>query len=184
MKRQGMLSRCIATVAAVFAGASALAAADVQVIAQGLNNPRGIALAPNGWLYVAETGTGGDGGCQPNPEPGQPPRCYGESGALTRIEQFILFETLSQIDTLEYRMPVHRSDFPYAGGTPCTLRGTGLFIKIRGEAHDCPGELHALGNVRTESLATIWERVRPITQGFDGGCAPREAFWKRIASGQ
>lgn len=86
MKRQGMLSRCIATVAAVFAGASALAAADVQVIAQGLNNPRGIALAPNGWLYVAETGTGGDGGCQPNPEPGQPPRCYGESGALTRID--------------------------------------------------------------------------------------------------
>ena len=33
---------------------SALADTHVETIAQGLVNPRGIALAPNGWLYVAE----------------------------------------------------------------------------------------------------------------------------------
>jgi hypothetical protein len=58
----------------------------VKVIADGLNNPRGLAFAPNGWLYVAEAGSGGTGKCRANPEPGQPEICYGETGALTRID--------------------------------------------------------------------------------------------------
>ncbi len=59
---------------------------NATTIASGLRNPRGIAFAPNGALYVAEAGMGGPGPCIPSPS--QPPpvvRCYGETGSLTRI---------------------------------------------------------------------------------------------------
>lgn len=69
--------------------ASAVAQANgpsVQVVAEGLNNPRGLAFAPDGRLYVAEAGSGGTGACRASPEPGQPDICYGETGALTRVD--------------------------------------------------------------------------------------------------
>ncbi len=52
------------------------------VIASGLNNPRGLAVSPDGTLYVAESGAGGDGPCFAGPEG---PSCFGHSGAVTRI---------------------------------------------------------------------------------------------------
>jgi sugar lactone lactonase YvrE len=58
---------------------------DAKTIASGLANPRGIGFAPNGALYVAEAGRGGPGPCIPSPVFPNPPRCYGETGALTRI---------------------------------------------------------------------------------------------------
>jgi sugar lactone lactonase YvrE len=58
---------------------------NAKTIASGLANPRGIGFAPNGALYVAEAGRGGPGPCIPSPVFPNPPRCYGETGALTRI---------------------------------------------------------------------------------------------------
>jgi hypothetical protein len=60
------------------------AAPQVDVIASGLNNPRGIAFAPNGQLYVAEAGNGGTGACIVAAD--NRSVCYGESGALLRID--------------------------------------------------------------------------------------------------
>lgn len=68
--------------------ASLGAQADVgaaETVASGLWNPRGINFAPNGALYVAEAGKGGPGPCVPSPVFPFPPRCYGETGAVTRI---------------------------------------------------------------------------------------------------
>ncbi len=66
-----------------------VAVADVGnavTIADGLANPRGIAFAPNGALYVAESGKGGAGPpCTPSPPNPTVNRCYGETGAVTRI---------------------------------------------------------------------------------------------------
>ncbi len=101
--------------------------------------------------------------------------------ALSREEQFALFAQLAEIDRNEFGIE-HASRFPYAGGTPCTIRGLGLYVKIKGNVLDCPGEGLSLGNVRETSLLDLWEKVRPITQAFDGGCAPREAFWTRHAT--
>ena len=101
----------------------------------------------------------------------------GVSDALSREEQRAVFDELAHIDAEEFNIP-HRSHFPYAGGVPCSIRGTGLFVKITGEVFDCPGELISLGNIRNEPLSSIWEKARPITQGFDGGCAPRDTFWE------
>lgn len=53
-----------------------------EVIASGLNNPRGLNLGPEGALYVAEAGSGGAGPCAPGPEG---IRCYGTTGSITRI---------------------------------------------------------------------------------------------------
>lgn len=98
-------------------------------------------------------------------------------GALTRSEQFDLYRQMAEYDEREFGVK-HRSIFPYAGGVPCTIRGLGLYVKIKGPVFDCPGESEALGDVMRESLAQIWERARHITEGFDGGCHPREAFWR------
>jgi hypothetical protein len=53
-------------------------------IASGLANPRGIAFAPNGALYVAESGRGGPGPCIPSPV-APAPRCFGLTGSIARI---------------------------------------------------------------------------------------------------
>ena len=67
------------------AASTAHAATQVEVIASGLSNPRGIAFAPNGQLFVTEAGRGGGGNCAVLGD-GQR-ACYGESGALTRIDR-------------------------------------------------------------------------------------------------
>jgi sugar lactone lactonase YvrE len=54
----------------------------VETVATGLDNPRGLAFGPDGRLYVAEAGRGGDGPCFLGPEG---PSCFGLSGAITRI---------------------------------------------------------------------------------------------------
>jgi hypothetical protein len=59
------------------------ASGDWQVVITGLDNPRGLAFGPEGALYVAEAGRGGDGACAPGPE-GE--RCYGATGAITRLD--------------------------------------------------------------------------------------------------
>jgi hypothetical protein len=56
--------------------------AAAQVIAWGLNHPRGIAFGPEVALYVAEAGTGGSLPCVFGPE-GQ--QFYGRTGSITRI---------------------------------------------------------------------------------------------------
>lgn len=55
------------------------------VVMSGLDNPRGMAFAPNGALYVAEAGRGGSGPCAVN-GPGET-RCFGKTGAVSRLWQ-------------------------------------------------------------------------------------------------
>jgi len=55
----------------------------VAVVMGGLDNPRGLAIGPEGGLYVAEAGRGGPGPCGRN-SPGEL-RCYGPTGAVSRL---------------------------------------------------------------------------------------------------
>jgi len=54
-----------------------------EVIASGLDNPRGIAIGPDRAIYVAEAGRGGDGRCIVNGAGATV--CFGRTGAITRI---------------------------------------------------------------------------------------------------
>jgi len=71
----------IVTIAPAFDALEAMPT--VEVVASGLDNPRGLAFAPNGILYVAEAGRGGSGPCYFNSEPRYV--CVGATGAITRV---------------------------------------------------------------------------------------------------
>jgi sugar lactone lactonase YvrE len=58
-------------------------AQSIEVIESGLSNPRGLAFAPNGDLYVVEAGRGGSESCHVGPTG---PRCFGLTGAIIRID--------------------------------------------------------------------------------------------------
>jgi DNA-binding beta-propeller fold protein YncE len=78
----------LAAALSILAPATALVRAQsgLTVIASGLDNPRGLSFGPDGALYVAEAGRGGTStACAPAPDPPFANRCYGPSGAITRI---------------------------------------------------------------------------------------------------
>ena len=75
-----------ATVAAILLSLLTLSAhadGNVEVVASGLDSPRGIAINQRGDVYVVEAGRGGSGACVPNVA--GLPQCFGLSGAITRI---------------------------------------------------------------------------------------------------
>ena len=59
------------------------ARATLQIVAEGLNNPRGLSFGPEGGLYVAEAGSGGAGPCIINSN--NMLVCYGATGSITRV---------------------------------------------------------------------------------------------------
>ena len=80
------MSRWVMAGVLVVAGSiSAVSAQTPVVMAQGLDNPRGMAFGPDGAIYVVEAGRGGTSSlCLAVPTgPGQ--RCYGATGAVTRV---------------------------------------------------------------------------------------------------
>ncbi len=63
-------------------------AASLTVVADNLNNPRGFAFAPDGTIYLTESGSGGDGAdgrCIPSPSSQYIPLCAAENGSLIKI---------------------------------------------------------------------------------------------------
>lgn len=78
------MSRIPFALAALLTTSVLQAAPQVDVIATGLNNPRGLAFAPNGQLFVTEAGSGGNGGCLVLADTRT--SCYGETGAITQID--------------------------------------------------------------------------------------------------
>jgi hypothetical protein len=66
----------------------AFAAGSPIVLMSNLNNPRGLAIGPDGAIYVAEAGKGGSGPCVTTDREGQETSsCYGASGAVSRYFQ-------------------------------------------------------------------------------------------------
>ena len=77
-------------VVAVVTSTPAAAASKPEVVASGLDGPEKLTFGPDGKLYVAEAGTGGQpnadhSNCAPNPE-GEGEACYGETGRVTKID--------------------------------------------------------------------------------------------------
>ena len=77
------LLAAVAVTAALVPATNAAAAPSLEVVADGLANPRGLTVGPGGDVYVAEAGRGGAGPCIAGPE-GE--ACYGPTGAITRVD--------------------------------------------------------------------------------------------------
>jgi hypothetical protein len=72
---------------------------ELKVVAEGLDNPRGIGFGPDGALYVAESGSGGAGPCiASGPEGGE--TCFGPTGAVTRITRHSQHRVLSGLPSV------------------------------------------------------------------------------------
>lgn len=80
-----LFSVCVAATC----GTQAARAASLSVVADGLNNPRNLDFAPDGSIYLTESGKGGDGNggvnCIPSPSAQYIPLCSGNTGAVTKI---------------------------------------------------------------------------------------------------
>jgi sugar lactone lactonase YvrE len=106
LRRAGVVASLLALAAVTAIGGAAAATPDtkggggggLQVVADGLDNPRGIGFGPDGALYVAESGSGGAGPCIPGPE--GPEVCFGRSGAVTRITRHSQHRVLTGLPSL------------------------------------------------------------------------------------
>ncbi|HYW21679.1 MAG TPA: ScyD/ScyE family protein [Nodularia sp. (in: cyanobacteria)] len=70
----------------VVSAPKAAEAATFSVIADGLDNARGVSVAPDGSIYVTETGIGGDGGCVKSPSVQFADLCSGNTASITKIQ--------------------------------------------------------------------------------------------------
>jgi sugar lactone lactonase YvrE len=97
---------------------------ELKVVAEGLDNPRGIGFGPDGTLYVAESGSGGAGPCVEGPEGGE--ACFGRTGAVTRITKRGQHRVLTGLPSLAEEGGVAASgpvDLGFSGRTGYLLVG-------------------------------------------------------------
>ncbi|WP_392478742.1 ScyD/ScyE family protein [Nostoc sp. C110] len=70
---------------AAICGTPSVQAAKLTTIVDGISNARAVSFGPDGSLYVAEPGVGGNGNCQPSPSTLFQPICAGNSGSLVKV---------------------------------------------------------------------------------------------------
>jgi sugar lactone lactonase YvrE len=70
---------------AAICGTSSAQAVSLTTMVDGISNARGVSFGPDGTLYVAEPGIGGNGNCQPSPSTLFQPICAGNSGSLVKV---------------------------------------------------------------------------------------------------
>ena len=119
-------SACSALAAVTaFGGPATAAQGKLTVVAEGLNNPRGIGFGPDGALYVAESGSGGSGKCIESPEDGSQ-ACFGRTGSVTRITRHSQKRVLTGLPSLADKDGVAASgpvDLGFRGWTGYLLIG-------------------------------------------------------------
>ncbi|MBN3925573.1 ScyD/ScyE family protein [Nostoc sp. NMS4] len=70
---------------AAICGTPDVKAATLTTVVDGISNARGVSFGPDGSLYVAEPGIGGNGNCQPSPSTLFQPICAGNTSSLVKV---------------------------------------------------------------------------------------------------
>jgi hypothetical protein len=132
-----------------------------RVIATGLDNPRGLTVAKDGSVYVAEAGVGGSGPCFTSPEGGGD-TCYGETGAITRIAHGRQSQVVTGLPSLA------STDQSAAIGVSDVVVDDGRLVFTVGLGNDpgLVGELPSLAATTSASLLRQtrggWDRVADL----------------------
>jgi hypothetical protein len=160
-------SRRLLALGALLALALAAPAAaddDPKVVADGLDNPRGLAFGPGGHLYVAEAGRGGAGPCVDFEGEST---CFGTSGAVTRIDlgdddQERITTGLPSLASPEGTDAIGAADvsFPREGRTSYDDRG---FLTIGSGFDPADHAQFGEGGARLAKLYRLWPDGRTRT---------------------
>lgn len=133
----------------------------LEVVASGLDSPRGLAFGPGGVLYVAEAGRGGDGPC--NIGPGGVEFCVGPTGAVTAVWHGYQWRVVSGLPSYGNRSQTfvlgpHDIGVPGIGLLHVSL-GLGLNPADRGQLGPAGA---ALGTVIRVSPSGRWRTVADL----------------------
>lgn len=98
---------------------------------------------------------------------------------ISREETVGLFRNAARLDKEKFGID-YSIVLPYIGGVWCRQLHYALYVNILGEAYACTGSKKILGNVKTQSLAEIWdsEAARKIRKTPYESCPLREAYWR------
>ena len=158
-----------------------LVAATNTLIMSGLNSPRGLALGPDGGIYVAEAGAGGAGPCLINSA--NQNRCFGRTGAVSRFLNGVqqrLFTGLPSHALPSGDEGIGPHDIAFQGPVMFVLMGLTFDPSSRAERNYGPGgelfgkllQISATGQVTEAADVSAYERdVNPA-----GGQADSNLF--------
>ena len=151
------------------------AAVEISIVADGLDNVRGLNFAPDGSLYITESGVGGDGRCIPGPSLSGLLSCVGTSGALTQVKDGNQERVLTGLPSIALRPDGEIGTGPQdivfdQSGNPYLLIGYGGSPSISDFAEDSPswGQLYQV-DLETGSLNSIADLARyELANNADG----------------
>ena len=127
----------------------------VDVVASNLDNPRGMTFGPDGGLYIAEAGRGGDAPCFEGAE-GQ--ACYGATGAITRVlngQQERMAMGLPSLGGAEGNNATGPHDVAFdTNGTLHVIIGLGADPAVRETLGDVGGNFGQLASVSSSGELT------------------------------
>jgi hypothetical protein len=150
----------VALLLAVLTPSAAFAGPGITTIATGLNNPRGLAFAADGSLYVAEAGGAGVAPCYPGE--GGEEVCFSRTGAITKIangRQSRVVTGLPSLTPVHGRTATGPSDVAIVGGAMVFTVGMAV-LESRRDSLPAPdgqnvGWLMGAGNGQTVRLADV-----------------------------
>ena len=118
------------------------------IVAENLDNPKGLTFAPDGSLYITEAGVGGDGASIPAPS-GQGNLHYGNSGTICRIKNGAFERILTGLPSVAFP-----DGSGAAGPHDIQFDADGKAYVLLGYAAN-PAFRKSLGNSNLGTIATI-----------------------------
>ena len=184
LTRSGMaVAICAVLVGAT--GVSGSGAPTVSVFASGLNNPRGMKFGPDGALYVAEAGTGGE---TPNDASCQGPFSYlaGNHARISRIDSHGIRTTVvdnlpSAVDNFSGYWGV--ADVAFLGQTLYALEVGGGCERGHPEFPTSLIRVNWNGSVTRIADLAAYVATHPVAQPDDEDFEVEGSWWNLIAVG-